>query len=545
MLIPFLALLLQAPVVQPDTATLRGVRSPSYAPDGRMVLSIEGDLYLQLKRGREPLLRLTEGAAWDRDPIFSRDGHTVIFASDRGGNYDLWEMGVNSIGETSTPLRLTATPEHETSPTEGVGGAIAFVRGSGNAARIWIQDRAGKKKARVDSREVAQMSPAFSPTDESRIAYISLGETGRRVVVRTVTTTGAVGNESIANSDRNAEHIAWAPGGDRLALSSRSGVFIVPMDGRWTNFASLHHGDLAWSPDGQALAIAEYDEVIVGYNGDPDRGLDRSATERVSDREKLYLVAAPQPPDVDLTTPTLIARRDRAARNADTFDRTWERSAALYFSDSSAAVRARRATWETVKRDLRPRALAATSDSALQRVVHTMLQRRPNLRTPAVGRAAVSSAHPVATEAGLEVLRRGGNVVDAAVAVSFALGVVEPDASGIGVYGEMVIALKSRAPTLIEFMSRVPEEAGLSNTSLLQNGRYPADGPVLANVPGTVAGMYAAFKKYGSGKVTWSDALAPAVRAARNGYAVSEGLATTLTTEREHFAKYEGSRALF
>ena len=158
----------------------------------------------------------------------------------------------------------------------------------------------------------------------------------------------------------------------------------------------------------------------------------------------------------------------------------------------------------------------------------------------------VSAAQPEAAEAGADILRAGGNVVDAAVAVSFALGVVEPDASGVGGYGEMVIALKTLArPTLIEFMSRVPEDASLSNTALLQNGRYPADGPVLTNVPGTVAGMYAAWKKYGGGKLSWSELLVPAIRAARDGYAVSEGLATTLATEREHFAKYEGSRALF
>ncbi|NBW65164.1 hypothetical protein EBR44_05260, partial [bacterium] len=123
---------------------------------------------------------------------------------------------------------------------------------------------------------------------------------------------------------------------------------------------------------------------------------------------------------------------------------------------------------------------------------------------------------------------------------------VEPDASGVGGYGQMVLFLNTMdKPTLFEFMSRVPEDAGLSNTSLMVNGRYPNDGPVLPNIPGTVAGMHSAWKKYGSGKVAWKDILAPAIRAARNGYVVTEGLATTLSTEREHFLKYEGSRALF
>src|SRR5207248_8017205 len=100
------------------------------------------------------------------------------------------------------------------------------------------------------------------------------------------------------------------------------------------------------------------------------------------------------------------------------------------------------------------------------------------------------------------------------------------------------------SPQLIEFMSRVPEAAGLDNAGLL-NGRLPDDGPVLANVPGTVAAVHLAVKKYGSGKVAWADILAPAIHAARDGYVVSEGLATTLATEREHCLKYDGPRALF
>ena len=175
-----------------------------------------------------------------------------------------------------------------------------------------------------------------------------------------------------------------------------------------------------------------------------------------------------------------------------------------------------------------------------------MLRERPATRSSATGRAAVSSSHPIATAAGVEILKAGGNVVDAAVAVSFTLGVVEPDASGVGGYGQMVINLaKMDKPTLIEFMTRVPEDATLSNTSMMINGRYPPDGAALVNVPGTVAGMYRAYKEYGSGKIAWKDILAPAIRAARDGYVLSEGTATTLSTEREHFLKYDGSKTLF
>ena len=137
-------------------------------------------------------------------------------------------------------------------------------------------------------------------------------------------------------------------------------------------------------------------------------------------------------------------------------------------------------------------------------------------------------------------------MVDAAVAVSFALGVVEPDASGIGGYGQMLIYKPGMDdPKLIEFMTRAPEEASLLVGGYLENGEYPPDGPVLANVPGTVAAMYLAWQKHGSGTMEWADLLAPAIRAAENGYEVSDGLATTLSVERDHYLKYDGPKTLF
>jgi gamma-glutamyltranspeptidase len=255
-------------------------------------------------------------------------------------------------------------------------------------------------------------------------------------------------------------------------------------------------------------------------------------------------VNAPAPPDESPASIATDVGVDRAARNVEALDRLWARVDRLYYAAPSAAER--RSRWAATREQHRERARAAKNDAELEGVLHAMLRERPPLTAEATGRAAVSSAHPVATAAGLEILRRGGNVVDAAVAVSFALGVVEPDASGIGGYGEMLVhAAGMERPVLIEFMARVPEEATLANTALLQNGRYPPDGPILAMVPGLVAGVHSAWKRYGSGKVAWADLLAPAIRAARDGYEVSDGLATTLSTEREGFAKYESSRALF
>lgn len=537
-----------ATAIQPDTSALRGARQPATSRTGALVFSHDGQLYLQRTMGGA-VEQLTSGSAWHRDPTWSADGEAIVFASDSMGNYDLWRMAVKASpgsGVAAAPLtQLTTSSAHETSPTVGPDGRVAFVRGSGGATRLWIR-RADGTEQRVTNTEQTERAPRLSP-DGTRMAYIVINEAGRRVVVQAMGADTPNAAIRTASSDGTVESVAWSPDG-RLAVSTRSGVYAVASDGAFSALVSKAHGDVDWSADGRLITIAEYSEVVVGYNGDPDRGLDRSATERLSPPattgDALIRVLAPAPPDAGRVAAVTALPTNRARRNAAAFDRLWERMARTYFSGANATPQ--RTQWDAVRTAYRPRALAATSDSGLQRVLYETQQARPPLRAEAQGRAGVSSAHPVSTEAGLEIMRRGGNVIDAAVAVSFALGVVEPDASGIAGYGEMVIALKGRAtPTVIEFMSRVPEEGGLTNTSLLVNGRYPSDGPVLVNVPGTVAGMYTAWQKYGSTKVPWADLLAPAIRAARNGYEVSQGLATTLATEREHFAKYEGSRALF
>lgn len=549
----YFALLLLA-LQQPDS-TLRGVRDPAFAPDGRLVVSVDGDLYLQAAHGGR-WARLTSGPDWDREPSWSRDGTTIVFSSDRAGNgnFDLWRLAAPPSGANVTatavpvaarPERLTTSAEPDAQPSLTVDGRIVFVRGRGEAARLWVRGPDGTEH-RLTRGQTPEVDPAVS-ADGARVAYVSATETGRRLRVRSLVGDSAHAADSVVVSDRDAERPAWSPNGDRLAFTTggaRPGVFVTATDGRYVNLVSARHAAPAWAPDDRTIVMAELGADPPGYNGDPARIADREVTEDLAATGRLWTVLVPPPPDEGLTEHAVAATRPRQQRNAEAFDRVWTRSNALYFAAPEAA--ARRERWVAIRDRFRPQALEATSDEALDDVIHAMLRERPPLREAATGRAAVSSAHPVATAAGLEILRKGGNVVDAAVAVSFALGVVEPDASGPGGYGQMLIQIAgAQHPALIEFMTRVPEEATLSNAALMTNGRYPPDGPVLANVPGTVAGMYSAWKQFGSRKVPWADLVAPAIRAAREGYVVSEGLATTLMVEREHFAKYESSRALF
>lgn len=142
--------------------------------------------------------------------------------------------------------------------------------------------------------------------------------------------------------------------------------------------------------------------------------------------------------------------------------------------------------------------------------------------------AVVSSGKYEASKAGLEVLQAGGNAVDAAVAVSFALGVTEPNSSGIGGGGFMTIHSADGEDVFVNFREKAP---GAATPDMWQ---LDAEGNVIGNqkaiggksvgIPGNVKGMEYAFENYGSGKVTWEEVLAPSVKLAEEGYIVTPTL---------------------
>src|ERR1035437_6495333 len=81
-----------------DTAILHGARGPAFAPDGRLAVSVDGDLFAQESPGGH-WIHITTGIAWDRDPAWMRDGSSIVFSSDRSGRYALWHVKVNADGD--------------------------------------------------------------------------------------------------------------------------------------------------------------------------------------------------------------------------------------------------------------------------------------------------------------------------------------------------------------------------------------------------------------------------------------------------------------
>jgi gamma-glutamyltranspeptidase/glutathione hydrolase len=153
----------------------------------------------------------------------------------------------------------------------------------------------------------------------------------------------------------------------------------------------------------------------------------------------------------------------------------------------------------------------------------------------------VVTASPPATAVGVDILRRGGNAVDAAVAVGFALAVTYPQAGNIGGGGFMLVRLGSGESSFIDFRETAPRDASrdmyLDSLGNVVDGLSTV-GALAAGVPGTVAGLYAAHEKHGS--LPWRDLVEPAIGLARDGFPVSEKLASALRSLQEYKSRFPG-----
>ncbi|HZT77467.1 MAG TPA: gamma-glutamyltransferase [Vicinamibacterales bacterium] len=164
-------------------------------------------------------------------------------------------------------------------------------------------------------------------------------------------------------------------------------------------------------------------------------------------------------------------------------------------------------------------------------------------RTPVHARhGMVVAMESLAADVGVDVLKKGGNAVDAAVAVGFALAVTHPFAGNIGGGGYMLIRLADGRATFIDFRERAPEKAS-HDMYLDPNGKPTKDsieGWRSSGVPGSVRGFEMAQTKYG--KRTWADNIAPAVALASKGFPVSYALAQSLKSSRSLAASPESKR---
>ena len=161
--------------------------------------------------------------------------------------------------------------------------------------------------------------------------------------------------------------------------------------------------------------------------------------------------------------------------------------------------------------------------------------------------AMVVTAHPVASQAGYDIMKAGGNAVDAAISVQFTLAVCYPIAGNIGGGGFMVYRGADGSTNTLDYREMAPS-AAFDDMYLDANGdpvsEKSQNGGLAVGVPGTVAGMYEAFKKY-SKLQNWNTLLQPAIDAAENGFQLTHRQAMLLNKNKAKFDKYNTDPVVF
>jgi gamma-glutamyltranspeptidase len=580
-----------------DSKGPAGIREAAWAPDSRrIVVSWFDALWTMTPEGRSAKRLVSKPGPWitERDPAWSPDGRQIAFAADENGQFDLWVVPAGS-GE---PRRLTSLAGDERWPSWTPDGRIVFTqREPGGVWRLHVVPAGGGDSSRLSPDEAAEWQGRVSP-DGTRIAFVSdrepEGDDDVDVWVRDLpapSASTAARATRLTRGEGAESHPAWAPGSDRVAYyAERSGnatgvwVSALPADGESTSgagregrgggrgaafgrggggargggpgpaggggaapgslvLASRHAGVPAWSPDGETLVIATFPRFSAAYNGNPDRhDGDRPMVFADADAYEFWRVAAPRPVDASAAAVSLPDAPD--ARWTTAFDQVWQTLKSMYYDDGPSAQ-----AWDALRAELRPEMAKVRDAEAAEDVIDRLIARQPPIKPGAEStRGVVSSGHPLASAAGAAILERGGNVVDAGIAVSLALGVVEPDASSLGGDGQAILFLKGMTePIVVEYKDMSPLRATSDNPKLFQpgGGRTASDGPTVVAIPGVAAGLDLLHRKYGSGKVAWADLVAPAITLADDGFVLDEALPTSIARGRASFAKYPESAKVF
>ena len=159
--------------------------------------------------------------------------------------------------------------------------------------------------------------------------------------------------------------------------------------------------------------------------------------------------------------------------------------------------------------------------------------------------AVVSSAKSEASQVGIEIMKKGGNIIDAAVATAFALSVTEPDASGIGGGGFMLIRFAETGEEIfLDFREMASENATDDMYQLDEDGRVINDEQTIGGkavaVPGEVVGLLMALDKYGT--MSRGDVMKPAIDLAENGFLVTNNFAKIIRDEIDKVSRFDETK---
>jgi gamma-glutamyltranspeptidase len=568
------------------------VREAAWSRDSkRLVVSRFDALWTMAPDGRDAKRLISKPGDWitERDPEWSSDGKTIAFSANTNGQFDLWTVSANG----GTPTRVTSMAGDERWPSWTRDGRLVFShREPRGPWQLFVASAsAGASPAKLTPDDVAEWHGRVSP-DGKRVVMISdrdlQGSDDSDVWVRALPEAGGRAGAAVRITNTAGSEIApvWAPDNARVAYAAvrggtQSGVWVSTVPdadtgeastagggrgagrGRGGNAgggpqgpgapgpstsstaiqASRRLGVPAWSPDSQTLVIATFPSGTAGYNGNPNRNDDDPPIAMAAAGQyALWRVMAPRA--IDEGAASLPLPAPESSRWVTAFDEVWQTMKSLYYTTGSSA-----AQWDALRQKYRPEAQQAKDATSTEDVIDRMIAEQPLMKAALESkRAVVASAHPLASQAGALVLEKGGNVVDAGIAVAFALGVVEPDATSIGGDGQAILFLKGMSePVVIEYKDMTPSRATADNTKLFTptGARTASDGPSVAAIPGVVAGLDLLYQKYGSKKVQWAELVEPAAKIADEGFILDEALPTSIAEGRASFAKYPESAKLF
>ena len=303
-------------------------RNPAYARDGRLAVSVQGDLWIVSKRGE--WTRVTSGpgvgsrAGVDGrridDRVFVRSRRTTSISG-------AWRRRAARAASRNESRRLRL-PDGQ--PAVARDGRIFFVRGRLGAATLWVRQRMAAKTRVTKDRAVEQWPSVSADGIAARVRLDRRrhAEAARAHARhgRATASCSPIRASSIRRGRRPAIALSWT------ATGARGVVYVTPLDGRYINLVSARHAESAWNPDGKTLALADIpptDAIApVGYNGDPgSHRRSRGESPRVDERQVVdgRRADAARP----AAWPKQSAERDvsdRAQRNADAFDQLWNRN---------------------------------------------------------------------------------------------------------------------------------------------------------------------------------------------------------------------------